>query len=94
MLKSAVTVFNPGILIGGQIFELGLDWIEFTIAAVSLLILFFVSFMQRKGNVREQIGKKALPVRWAIWYALLFYVILLGYYGPGFSTAEFIYQGF
>ena len=94
MLKSAVTVFNPGILVGGQIFELGLDWIEFTIAAVSLLILFGVSLMQRKGDVRERIREKAMPVRWLIWYALLFYVILLGYYGPGFSTAEFIYQGF
>ena len=50
MLKSAATVFNPEILIGGQIFELGLDWIEFTIAVVSLLILFGVSLMQRKGR--------------------------------------------
>ena len=75
-------------------FELGLDWIEFTIAVVSLLILFGISLMQRKGDVRERIREKAMPVRWLIWYALLFYVILLGYYGPGFSTAEFIYQGF
>lgn len=94
MLVSAVTVFNPGQLFSGGLFTLGLDWIEFTIAVVSLLMLLAVSLLQEKGSVRERIGKKSLPVRWVIWYALLFYVILLGYYGPGYSAAEFIYQGF
>ena len=94
MLKGAVSVFNPGILIDGSIFTLGLDWIEFTIAVVSLLMLLGVSLLQEKGSVRERIGKKSLPVRWIIWYALLFYVILLGNYGPDYSAAEFIYQGF
>lgn len=94
MLRGAVSVFNPGILIDGSVFSLGLDWIEFTIAVVSLLMLLAVSLLQEKGSVREQIGKKSLPVRWIIWYALLFYVILLGNYGPDYSAAEFIYQGF
>ena len=40
------------------------------------------------------IDRKVLPVRWIIWFALLFYTILLGEYGPGYSAAEFIYQGF
>ena len=94
MLRGAVSVFNPGILIDGSIFTLGLDWIECTIAVVSLIMLLAVSLLQEKGSVRERIGKKSLPVRWLIWYALLFYVILLGNYGPDYSAAEFIYQGF
>lgn len=94
MLKEAVTVWNIGALTDGSLFTLGLDVIEFTIAIVSLLILLAVSLLQQKGSVREQIEKKRLPIRWAIWYALLFYTILLGYYGPGYSAAEFIYQGF
>ncbi len=44
--------------------------------------------------VRRRIASQKLPVRWAVWLALLFYVILLGQYGPGVSAAEFIYQGF
>ena len=94
MLKEAGTVFNPVVLVNGALFTLGLDWIEFSIAIVSLLLLLLVSLLQGKGSVRERISKKRLPVRWVIWYMLLFYVILLGYYGPGFSAAEFIYQGF
>lgn len=94
LLRGAVSVWNIGRLFDGSIFTLGLDFIEFTIAVVSLLILLIISIMQQKGSVREVIEKKKLPIRWVIWYALLFYTILLGYYGPGYSAAEFIYQGF
>ena len=94
MLKAAVSFRGTGILTGSVAFNLGLDWIEAVIAVVSLLILLAVSLMQQKGPVRERIEKKKLPVRFALWYALLFYTILLGYYGPEYSAAEFIYQGF
>ncbi len=94
MLKAAVSFRRIGTLTGSAAFALGLDWIEAVIAAVSLLILLAVSLLQQKGSVRERIEKKKLPVRFAIWYALLFYTILLGYYGPEYSAAEFIYQGF
>ena len=94
MLKEAVSVFNPVVLFNGTLFSLGLDWIEVIIVLVSLLLLFLVSFLQKNGSVREMICGKKIVIRWLIWYSLLFYVILLGYYGPGFSTAEFIYQGF
>lgn len=94
MLKSAVSVFNPVILVNGALFGLGLDWIEVIIAMVSLLLLFLVSLLQEKGSVRDRISRKKIWIRWLVWYSLVFYVILLGYYGPGFSAAEFIYQGF
>lgn len=94
ILKCAVSVWNPGVFYTGTLFTVGLDWVEFTIAVVSLLILFAVSCWHQKEPVREKISSMKLPVRWIIWYALLFYTILLGYYGPGYSAAEFIYQGF
>ena len=94
MLRKAVAVWNPQILWNGALLNLGLEPEELLIALVSLLILWLVSCLQQKESVRERIGRKPLPVRWVIWYALLFYVILLGCYGPGYSASEFIYQGF
>ena len=94
MLGESVRVWNPQILWDGSLLQLGLDGIETAVAVVSLLLLWAVSLRQRKEAVRESIAKKALPLRWILWYALLFAVILLGYYGPGYSAAEFIYQGF
>ncbi|MCM1174483.1 MAG: MBOAT family protein [Blautia sp.] len=94
MLKGAVAVWNPEVLWNGALLGLGLDGIEICIAVFSLLLLLTVSILQQKGSVRERIAQKRLPVRWLIWYALLFYVILFGCYGPEYSAAEFIYQGF
>ncbi len=95
ILKSMFSTWNPGVVFGGTFFTMGLDWVEMTIAIVSLVILLVISVLQASGiKIRESISQKALPIRWAIWYALLFYTILLGYYGPGYSAAEFIYQGF
>ncbi len=94
MLKKAVAVWNPQILWNGSLLTLGLDTAQMTVTVVSLLLLYCVSLLQRKGPVRNLIAKRALPVRWVIWYALLFYVILFGCYGPGYSASEFIYQGF
>lgn len=94
MLGEAVTTWNLSVLWDGSLMQLGLDTVEMAIAAVSLLILYGVSWLQQKGSVRDKIAGKPLPVRWIVWYALLFYVILLGCYGPGYSASEFIYQGF
>lgn len=94
MLGKAVSVWNPFVLWNGAMFELGLDRVEMMIAVGSLIQLWIVSLLQRTGSVRDRIAGKVLPVRWVIWYALLFGVILFGCYGPGYSAGEFIYQGF
>ena len=95
LIKNIFVSFDASSFFTGGVFNLGLDVIEAVIALTSLAILIAVSAMQDKGvKVREKIAGFKLPVRWIIWYALLFYTILLGYYGPGFSAAEFIYQGF
>lgn len=94
MLRESVSVWNPSVLINGSLFELGPERIEVVIVAAALLLLYLVSLLQQKGSVRERIARMPLPVRWMIWYALLFGVILFGCYGPGYSASEFIYQGF
>lgn len=94
MLREAVAVWNPSVLWDGSLLALGLDGTELAAAAVSLLLLWVVSLLQRGGSVRDRIARMPLPVRWVVWYALLFAVILFGCYGPGYSAGEFIYQGF
>lgn len=74
--------------------DLGLDWIELVITVISLLILFTISSLQEKGSVRERLASQPVAIRWIILYGAIFYVILLGNYGPGFSASEFIYQLF
>jgi D-alanyl-lipoteichoic acid acyltransferase DltB (MBOAT superfamily) len=94
MLRSSLERWNFSVFTKGHIFDLGLDRIEFVILLVSLGIMTAVEVLSRKKDVRERIAGKKLPIRWIAYFALLFYTILLGYYGPGYSAAAFIYQGF
>lgn len=81
-----------------EIMSLGLDYIEMIILVVSVILFFIVSLckehLQESETLRSRIAGKKLLVRWILWIALLFYVILLGQYGPGYNASEFIYQGF
>ncbi|WP_292213820.1 MBOAT family O-acyltransferase [Butyrivibrio sp.] len=45
-------------------------------------------------NVREYIAERPIVLRWFIYMAFLFMVILIAEYGPGYSAAEFIYKDF
>ncbi len=94
MFRYLFSTFNPGILADGSMLQLGLDYVEVAVTFVSLLLLLAVSIYQQKRSVREWLAQRNIVIRWIILYALLFYVILLGYYGPGYSASEFIYQGF
>lgn len=94
MLKLAVSTWNPSVLWNGAMLNFGLGRVEFIILIFSLFILLAVSLLQQKGSVRDMIAARKLPVRWLIWYILLFCVILFGSYGPEYNAADFIYQGF
>ena len=68
------------------------DWI---VLGVSLVILLCVSlFEKRGGSVLDSLERRPRAVRWIVYYALAFAVILLGLYGPGYSESAFIYFQF
>ena len=101
MLRLGVSRWNPQVLVNGSLLSLGLDWEDMAILAISVLVLFLVDLLSvlpdRQGNVmcvRDRIAERKLPVRWLFWLCLLFFVIIFGEYGPGYSSAAFIYQGF
>ncbi len=81
---------------GGRVLVSGfsMDAAEWGILLFSLLLLFAVSLCAEKGNVRKTVAEKPLPVRWTLYLGFLFFVILFGNYGPGYSASAFIYQGF
>ncbi len=127
MLGRAFTTFNPQVMFSGAFLSLGLDWTEFTIFVVSVVIMFVVSVLEvtpvksriaaaaageavtacggksvsadgSSGGtimtVRDRIARHRIVTRWLIWFALLFFVIIFGEYGPGYDSSAFIYAGF
>ena len=69
----------------------GLDTKNLAILIASLIVWIFVSSLNKQKE-NENISYKIM--RWILLYVLIFTVILFGSYGPGYSAAEFIYQGF
>lgn len=90
---------NIWIFTDGSLLKLGLDVPDFIAGGVALGILWFVSIQHEKlvkegSGVREKLAEQNLIFRWSVYYALIFSVVILGFYGPGYDASGFIYQNF
>lgn len=95
MIKSIIAVKNPWIWFDGSLYGLGLSRADILVLLLFLLLLFLVSFMKEKQiAVREAILSQNMVFRWIIYYILIFSIIILGIYGPGYDASAFIYQQF
>ena len=59
-----------------------------------LKAVFALKVLQRSGSVREKIDRQGIVFRWALYFLLIFAVIVFGKYGPDYDPADFIYRGF
>ena len=95
-LKCMFTRFNPWVLSGEGIYELGLDHREFGILVAALLALFAVSFIRKKcgKEIGVFLAEQNLYFRWIVYIVLILVIIIFGVYGVDFSSAKFIYFDF
>ncbi len=75
----------------------GLDKFDYWLLIVCAIGWFFISLYQEKHpnvEIRANIMEKSLPKKWLIIFAGIFFVLLMGYYGPGTNPADFVYMQF
>ena len=54
-----------------------------------------ISILREKGiNIREEIAKKPIVLRWVIYYLLILYVLTFGAYGVNYVPVDPIYANF
>lgn len=94
MLGSLFTARNWEIFWDGSLLGLGLTALDYGILLLGTGALMTVSLLQRSGSVRDRIGAKPYPLRFALWYGLFLTVLLLGAYGIGYDASQFIYNQF
>lgn len=95
MLKATFKGFNPWVLFDESFYQLGLDRKNFQFMILSILFLLLIDFMQERGiKIREMIAGQNIMIRWTVYYAAVFTLIIFGMYGPGYDAASFIYQQF
>ncbi|MBQ9046379.1 MAG: MBOAT family protein [Solobacterium sp.] len=82
-------------LTNGALLKLGLDTVDWLILLVSIVILLLVDYAHEKGiSVRRWVSQQGNIFRTLVYVGAMIIVVLLGVYGPGYSSAAFIYQQF
>ena len=87
-------------LTDGTLLTLGLGGAELAVLCLGLLVFIAASLIQERrealglGGMRQLIAGFPLPLRWALWLGGVMAVLIFGIYGPGYSSAAFIYMGF
>lgn len=95
MFCSIFTLNSIGTLFDGSLFNIGCKPQDFIVLIIGVIILFVVSLYKEKGySIREKVEKQPLPFRWLLYYGIIFAIIILGIYGPGYAASDFIYGQF
>lgn len=93
-MQAADTLFPTLVEVDANIGTMRLAWMCLSVmVGVSVMVLW--GCMEKKGcPFRVWLSKRKPIVGGIVVYILLFTIILLGAYGPGYSSSEFIYGGF
>lgn len=95
IFKSIFSFKSIDKVLNGKIFSLGVGISDFIIILVSVILLYIVGIIQEKEYmVRDKIAEKKVVVRWAIYYILIFSILIFGIYGKGYNASSFIYGNF
>lgn len=96
LLQRIPEKFLPGALFDRtSLFQYGVSERHFRVLLLAIGLMWLISFYEeKKGSVREAVAALPLPMRWICYYGLVLFVVLFGYYGPGFDAAAFIYMQF
>ncbi len=93
MWGSMLTMRGIGEIFSKEIFAIGLTAADILIVVFGVLVVFTVSKISARTNVREWLYER--PVRAAVLVGMLFVLtVMLGAYGVGYDSSQFIYNQF
>ena len=95
MFYKMMTDFHWNALSIDAVVSLGLDRHDLLIIVIVVLIVLMISVYKEKGvHIREWIAKRPIIMRWTLYYAIIFMIIIFGAYGYGYVPVDPIYAGF
>lgn len=95
VLDKIVFDFAPWHFFDQSLYTYGLDRQNFQLVILCILGLMFVEFKQAHGySVTEHIDNKRIWIRWIIYLAAIFFVLIFGAYGAGYDASSFVYANY
>ena len=80
---------------GDNLIAMGLTLQTRNLLIVSLAVLLFADICKYRGiSVIEWLNEQGIWLRWLVWFAGIFGVLIFGVYGPGYDATQFIYFQF
>ena len=95
MFASIFTKFGAFQLFDGTLLVSGIGVSDYVILALAFCLVLTISLLQERGvQIRQRLAAQMLPVRWMVYFGLLFAFIIFGAYGGNFTNTAFIYGEF
>ena len=95
MFRSIFQGFELQKLWDGTLLGMGLNAADFAAVGFGILIVAVADILKERKLLNwDKLQEMKLPVRWILYYGLIFAVLLLGAYGTGYQQVDLIYAGF
>ena len=95
MFRSIFHGFEFYRLWDGTLLGLGLNAADLMAAGFGILVVAVADILKERKLLNwDKMQEMKFPVRWMLYYALIFVVIVLGAYGTGYQQVDLIYAGF
>ena len=92
MFSKMISEFSFNNINEGKIFILGVDKQDLIIVGIMTAIIFIISILKEKNiNIRENISKRNIIIRWTVYYAVILSIIIFGAYGIGYLPVNPMY---
>ena len=78
----------------GSIWTYGLSFKDAELLTVALLAVLAISTLQERMEIRDELDRRSVVLRWGLMYLGIIVVIIFGVYGAGFDAKKFIYMQF
>lgn len=71
------------------------DVLDLLIVGITTGIVLCISILQERGiAIRKTLNEKPTALRWAVWYALILFIVIFGAYGVGYTPIDPMYANF
>lgn len=95
MFKKIFTEFTFAACFNRSIFKLGMDGYDFIIVFITLIFILLIGILQERNvKIRERISSKSIAVQFAVFYALILFIVIFGAYGMGYVPVDPMYAEF
>lgn len=93
-IGSVFTSFGARCLLDGSLLQLGLSTADYLIVLAGVALLVIMGRIGKTEDMSVVLSRRPTVVRYAVYIAMIFLIVVFGAYGNGYDASQFIYNQF